>query len=964
MKKGFTLIELIMVIVILALLALVAIPSINSVIKNSREKTYNEQINRIETVAKSYMTNSKRSLSLPSTDNDGQTNSCYVAVDVLKKVGLLSANDIKDPRKNKDDINGYVVISNQNGKFKYEYTDAITGNVSMCYDEGDIDDDTTINVVYDCEANGGICASGVKKVTKRLKLSDALKEAPSSPSKDGFDFEGWNIEKDAREKLRSLNASSIKNSGKTITLYALYKKDASVKFHYYDSSSNSIATTTSTCYIYSDNDDSCSFNTPSKVSSSTTKYGSSFIGLAAEPESMVAVDKNNLKINTDYYALYSKNLTYYYYQDKAYVKGTLYRNEYINNSDQISTVISDNASGTSNAVFSNSKGPGNSSFIGISASANVSNIITDINKIALSDMSLLYSVYRFNVLFDSGKNVSSVGTSETSCDTTYNNTTCKVNAPSVTPSNGYTFLGWSSNFDGGNELNTSELKVSTNNQKFYAIASDQTIPSIDLVKTTNITTRSVTLSASAYAASGITKYEFSMDNGATWVNNGSNGVYIFDKLKQNNTYNFTVRVTSGANLTNTKIISATTKSISNPIFEETCNSGDILTVKITYPDECGTTFECSYETPNLSANVTTKSTSLNLDGNGVLNTTISDGINNTTMSYNYYKKIPISDIIKQNTNNTNNDDYRYTGIDVNNYVTFNGELWRIIGIVDNNVKLIKATSIGTMAWSSTVNNWLNASLSDYLNNEYYNGLSEDARDMIASSIWYLGGSSSPRLTRSEFYSIERNNLSVYTGNSATTNAYVGLMYPSDYGYAATGEICANTILYNYDNSSYCYQSNWLYNAQNEWLQSPYSNGSKNVYVINKDNGYVNYKSCSTSTVNVRPSIYLKSNVYVTSGNGTKESPYSLEAINNKICGTQVQTPTFREPTTGRVIITYPDGCGSDFVCSYIKNDETEVVVNKSSVTVYFDSKGTLVAKTSSVTEPNNYASSSYIVWME
>lgn len=116
MKKGFTLIELIMVIVVLALLALVAVPSINSVIKNSREKTYDEQINRIETVTKSYMTNSKRSVSLPSTDTSGKTNSCYVAVDILKKVGLLSLDDIKDPRKGKNNINGYVIISNSNGK--------------------------------------------------------------------------------------------------------------------------------------------------------------------------------------------------------------------------------------------------------------------------------------------------------------------------------------------------------------------------------------------------------------------------------------------------------------------------------------------------------------------------------------------------------------------------------------------------------------------------------------------------------------------------------------------------------------------------------------------------------------------------------------------------------------------------------------------------------------------------------
>ena len=888
MKKGFTLIELIMVIVVLALLALVAVPSINSVIKNSREKTYDEQINRIETVTKSYMTNSKRSVSLPSTDTSGKTNSCYVAVDILKKVGLLSLDDIKDPRKGKNNINGYVLISNSNGKFKYEYTESMTGNVPMCYDEGDVDDDTTLNVVYDCGANGGVCSSGVQKVTKRLKLSDALREAPSTPSKTGFSFDGWNTNKDAKERLRNLKSSDVKGSGKTITLYALYKKDASVRFHYYDSSSNSVSVTTSKCYIYSDNDDSCGFSTPAKVSSSTTKYGSSFVGLAIEPGSMTMVDKNNLKINTDYYALYSKKLTYYYYKDNTYVKGNLYRNEFIDNNNQMTTVVSDSESLTSNAMFNGSKGPGGSAFVGISANANVSNVITDINKVALSNMSLLYSVYRFNVLFAPGKNVSSVGTSETSCDTTYNNTTCKVSVPSVTPTSGFTFLGWSSNFNGGNEVNTSELKVSSNNQKFYAIASDQTIPSITSFVATNVTTRSITMNVSAYAASGISKYEFSMDGGVTWIDNGSNNEYTFDRLKNATDYNFRVRVTSKVGLKNTKDLSVTTKDINNPIFEETCNSGERLEVKITYPEGCGSKFICSYQATGLKGNVSGMNASVNLEGSGTLTAIVSDGVNSLSFGYNYYKKTAFDTVIKQNTTNTNNDDYRYTGSDVNNYVTFNGEIWRVIGFVDGKVKLIKATSIGTMAWSGNSNNWVKSSLNAYLNGDYYNGLSDDARDMIDKSTWYLGGASNTSLTRGKFYDLERNSSSINKNNSPSSDAYVGLMYPSDYGYAASRSECNDTILDNYDNSL-CYMSDWLFNGQDEWMQSPLTDASY-IYFLSSGRGYIGRKHYSYS-INVRPSVYLKNDIYAIKGNGSKSSPYELEIIGEKSCGSVATIPS-------------------------------------------------------------------------
>ena len=125
MKKGFTLIELLGVIVILGLIAMIAIPTINTALNSSRDKAYDEQINTIENVAKTYM--SKNSLKLP---DQTEGNNCCLSVDTLKKAGLLKADDIENPKykkgstnseENFENFNGSVIITFTNNRYKYEY---------------------------------------------------------------------------------------------------------------------------------------------------------------------------------------------------------------------------------------------------------------------------------------------------------------------------------------------------------------------------------------------------------------------------------------------------------------------------------------------------------------------------------------------------------------------------------------------------------------------------------------------------------------------------------------------------------------------------------------------------------------------------------------------------------------------------------------------------------------------------
>ena len=159
-------------------------------------------------------------------------------------------------------------------------------------------------------------------------------------------------------------------------------------------------------------------------------------------------------------------------------------------------------------------------------------------------------------------------------------------------------------------------------------------------------------------------------------------------------------------------------------------------------------------------------------------------------------------------------DYRYIGSNPNNYVTFNDETWRIIGVfsvddgtgnVEERLKLIRDESIGNMAWNSNnTNDWPNATLNTNLNSGNYwtNSLSKDAKNMIGDAVWYLGGTSnytsaSNGLT-SHWYSYERG-ITVYSGRSTSWTGKVGLMYPSDYGYATSGGTTTdrNACLKNY-----------------------------------------------------------------------------------------------------------------------------------------------------------------------
>ena len=246
-------------------------------------------------------------------------------------------------------------------------------------------------------------------------------------------------------------------------------------------------------------------------------------------------------------------------------------------------------------------------------------------------------------------------------------------------------------------------------------------------------------------------------------------------------------------------------------------------------------------------------------------------------------------------------EYRYRGGSVNNYVTFNNETWRIIGViptedtngnVENRIKIIKDESIGNMYWNTTedtetlntYNNWVTGTLNTYLNNDYYNTLSSDAKNMIGTTKYYLGGSGGePRFTSDVMWQYERKKANDTLGGyycrinpimQNDANKKIAIMYASDYGYGASKECTSN--FNNYAVSTNCITTNnWLDKSQNTWLLPQDASDRGNALLV-RSNGSVgtNYPVYRCEHA-VRPVLYLSSNVKISGGEGTSGSPYTL-----------------------------------------------------------------------------------------
>ena len=162
----------------------------------------------------------------------------------------------------------------------------------------------------------------------------------------------------------------------------------------------------------------------------------------------------------------------------------------------------------------------------------------------------------------------------------------------------------------------------------------------------------------------------------------------------------------------------------------------------------------------------------------------------------------------------------------------------------------------------------------------------EAKRMISDAKWYLGGTSSYTSTStglaSHFYSYERGTEVYEASYPINFIGKIGLMYPSDYGYATSGgsttnrESCLAKELYNWNSSSYsdCKNNDWLYLGLYEWTKAPYSGYSDGVFGV--DSTCFVDDIIAYDTYAVRPVLYLDSMVEITGGTGTENNSYTLE----------------------------------------------------------------------------------------
>ena len=226
-------------------------------------------------------------------------------------------------------------------------------------------------------------------------------------------------------------------------------------------------------------------------------------------------------------------------------------------------------------------------------------------------------------------------------------------------------------------------------------------------------------------------------------------------------------------------------------------------------------------------------------------------------------------------NGASDNSYRYAGANPNNYVCFGStaatcptdNLYRIIGVFGNEVKLIKSTSYGSYKWDSGGSNTWNSStkpdIRSALNTTFLGTLSSTWQNKIATHSWEVGGMARDNsATARDYYDTEIRNQT-----ADPDSMKIGLMYVSDFGFAASNSYWT-TELFNYEPAK---SSNWLAGLT-EWTISRNLGGSGSAfYVVSA--GYVDYLSHGVTTSNaVRPSFYLTSSTSYVSGSGTSADP--------------------------------------------------------------------------------------------
>ncbi len=324
-------------------------------------------------------------------------------------------------------------------------------------------------------------------------------------------------------------------------------------------------------------------------------------------------------------------------------------------------------------------------------------------------------------------------------------------------------------------------------------------------------------------------------------------------------------------------------------------------------------------------------------------------VTNNSITHNYATSVNLMNDRKGSmSTNIDSGNIRYYGANPNNYIYFNCsdynnqssstcELWRIIGVFDGKVKLMRNDSIGTMEYDndkedtylvglsnndniqktndllyiidteskrmtsiknvpgkvdtddSGTNDYSVSSLQKILNNYYYNsknysgnssytftniGIKNDVtRNIISSNNYYLGGIQYGLNYYANEIYQSERSSEVYDGNATTWTGKIAIPYPSDYGYAVDLNKCSESLVLYNDTA--CISNSWISSmfTSDTWLLNPRADTS------NQSSSISSNKVLPTVGVDskyaVFPTLYLNSELSIKSGTGSSSDPYQL-----------------------------------------------------------------------------------------
>ena len=418
----------------------------------------------------------------------------------------------------------------------------------------------------------------------------------------------------------------------------------------------------------------------------------------------------------------------------------------------------------------------------------------------------------------------------------------------LTPNTTYTFKVYAKDTL-GYETNEETVQVTTN---------AYINPVVNSITVTDTTTSSISISVNASGGTNsVATYYYSINNGA--YSSSSSNTKTFTGLSKGTTYTIKVYV-KDTNGVDSSVYTTSVETINEIFLADVCSNGTNLATCIkNYYNEAG-----------------------------------------SDMSSMYYHTSSLANSAADNS-------YRYAGANPNNYVCFGStasacpsdNLYRIIGVFGSEVKLIKADyttttmtgsggdyygaydsltsyykgsmntrNIASYHWNyingtSSKNTWSESRLNTTnLNSSYISYIGTTWSNKIATHTWYVGGYSTTSATPKTWYNAE--------SSGTTYRAKIGLMYVSDYGYAASNSYWT-TNMNNYESAI---NNNWMYMGLNEWTISRYSSYSYYAFWVNIT-GSLNLSDVYNQDSAVRPSFYLTSSTTYVSGSGTSSDPIRL-----------------------------------------------------------------------------------------